>query len=172
VIAAEVALVGLGVLLGVGLLKLERQSFELAVLTARGARMGELAAIQTVEGAIAAGAALPLSLLVAMGLALVARAAHGPALPGTMFPISLNALAVEIALGGVVLGALALVAVALPKLRHTVLQERRRLSRSKRGVWARLPYEVVPLLLGVAALTELRRHDLGGSGTGLDPLTR
>jgi hypothetical protein len=170
VIVAEVALVGLGVLLGIGLLKLERQSFELAVLTTRGARMGELVAIQAGEAAIAASAALPVSLLVAVGLALVARAAHGPALPGTLFPIGLNARAVQVALGGVAFGALALVAVSLPRLRHTVIQERQRLSRSKRGMWARLPYELVPLLLGAAALTELRRHHLGGSATGLDPL--
>ncbi len=170
VVAAEVALVGLGVLLGIGLLKLERQSFELAVLTTRGARMSELVAIQAGEAAIAASAALPLSLLTAVGLALVARAAHGPALPGTLFPIGLNARAVQVALGGVTLGALALVVVSLPRLRHTVIQERRRLSRSRRGTWARLPYELVPLLLGAVALTELRRHHLGGSGTGLDPL--
>jgi hypothetical protein len=170
VIAAEVALVGLGVLLGIGLLKLERQSFELAVLTTRGARTGELAAMQAAEAAIAASAALPLSLLTAVGLAFVARAAHGPALPGTLFPIGLNARAVQVALGGVILGALALVVVSLPRLRHTVIQERRRLSRSKRGIWARLPYELVPLLLGAAALTELRRNPLGGSATGLDPL--
>jgi len=43
-------------------------------------------------------------------------------------------------------------------------------SRGKRGIWARLPYELVPLLLGAAALTELRRHHLSGSATGLDPL--
>ena len=170
VIAAEVALVGLGVLLGIGLLKLERQSFELAVLTTRGARMSELVTMQAGEAAIAASVALPLSLLAAVGLALVARAAHGPALPGTLFPIGLNARAVQVALGGVTLGALALVVVSLPRLRHTVIQERRWLSRSKRGVWARLPYELVPLLLGAAALAELRRHHLGGSGTGLDPL--
>jgi hypothetical protein len=170
VIAAEVALLGLGVLLGIGLLKLERQSFELAVLTTRGARMSELVAMQAGEAAIAAGAALPLSLLTAVGLAFVARAAHGPALPGTLFPIGLNARAVQVALGGVTLGAVALVVVSLPRLRHTVIQERRRLSRSKRGMWVRLPYEVVPLLLGAAALTELRRHHFGGTGTGLDPL--
>jgi hypothetical protein len=170
VIAAEVAIVGLGVLLGIGLLKLERQSFELAVLTTRGARMAELATIQAGEAAIAAIAAVPLSLLTALGLAMVARAAHGPALPGTLFPISLNAQAIEVAVAGAAVGALALVAVSLPRLRHTVIHERRRLSRSDRGIWARLPYELVPLLLGVAALTELRRHRLGGIGTGLDPL--
>ena len=170
VIAAEVALVGLGVLLGVGLLKLERQSFELAVLTTRGARVGELVTMQAGEAAIAAIAALPLSLLVAVALALVARAAHGPALPGTLFPIGLNARAVQVAVLGVTLGALTLVVVSLPRLRHTVLQERRRLSRSRRSIWARLPYELVPLLLGVAALSELRRHHLNGSGTGLDLL--
>jgi hypothetical protein len=170
VIAGEVALVGLGVLLGVGLLKLERQSFELAVLTTRGARTGELAAIQAAEAAIAAIAALPVSLLAALGLAVVARAAHGSALPGTPFPIGLNAPAVKVALGGVILGALALVVVSLPRLRHTVIQERQRLSRTKRSIWARLPYELVPLLLGAAALTELHRHHLGSPGTGLDPL--
>jgi len=171
VIAAEVALVGLGVLLGVGLLKLERQSFELAVLTTRGARLSELVTMQAGEAAIAAGAALPLSLLTAVGLAFVARAAHGPALPGTLFPIGLNARAVQVALGGVTLGAVALVAVSLPLLRHTVSQERRRRSRSNRGMWTRLPYELVPLLLGAAALTELRRHQAGGTGSGLDPFT-
>jgi hypothetical protein len=170
VIAGEVALVGLGVLLGIGLLKLERQSFELAVLTTRGARTGELAAIQAAEAAIAAIAALPVSLLAALGLALTARAAHGPALPGTPFPIGLNALSVQVALGGVILGGLALVVVSLLRLRHTVIQERQRLSRVKSGIWARLPYELVPLLLGAAALTELHRHHLGGPGTGLDPL--
>ena len=170
VITGGVALVSLGVLLGIGLLKFERQSFELAVLTTRGARTGELAAIQAVEAAIAAVAALPVALLAALGLALVARTAHGPALPGTPFPIGLNAPAVQVALGGVILGALALVVVSLPRLRHTVIQERQRLSRTKRSVWARLPYELVPLLLGAAALTELHRHHLGGAGTGLDLL--
>jgi len=170
VIAAEVALVGLGVLLGIGFLKLERQSFELAILATRGARMTELVSIQAAEAAIAASLALPLSLLAAVGLAFLARAAHGPALPGTLFPIGLTARTVQVALAGVVLGAVALVVVSLPRLRHTAIQERRRLSRSKHGTWARLPYELVPLLLGAAALTELRRHHLGGSGTGFDPL--
>ena len=170
VIAGEVAVVGLGVLLGIGLLKLERQSFELAVLATRGARTGELAAMQAAEAAIAAAVALPVSLLTAVGLGLVARAAHGPALPGTPFPIGLNAPAVQVALGGVILGALALVLVSLPRLRHTVIQERQRLSRGKHGIWARVPYELVPLLLGAAALTELRRHHFGSTGTGLDLL--
>src|SRR5262249_60436264 len=40
VIAGGVSLLGLGVLLRIGLLKLERQSFELAVLATRGARPG------------------------------------------------------------------------------------------------------------------------------------
>jgi len=170
-IAAEVALVGLGVLLGVSLLKLERQSFELAVLTTRGAPMAELVAIQAGEAAIAAIAAFPLSLLTALGLALVARAAHGPALPGTLFPIDLNAQAVQVAVAGVTLGGLVLVGVSLRRLRQTVIQERGRLSRTRRGISARLPYELLPLLLGAAALTELRRHQVGGTGSGLDPLT-
>jgi hypothetical protein len=170
VIAAEVSLVGLGVLLGIGFLKLERQSFELAVLATRGARMTELVTIQAAEAVIAACLALPLSLLTAVGLATLARAAHGPALPGTLFPIGLTGRAVQVALAGVVLGALALVIVSLPRLHHTAVQERRRLSRSKRSIWSRLPYELVPLLLGTAALTELRRHNLGSGGTGLDPL--
>jgi hypothetical protein len=170
VIAAEVALVGLGVLLGIGFLKLERQSFELAILATRGARMTELVSIQAAEAAIAASLALPLSLLTAVGLAFLARAAHGPALPGTLFPIGLTAPAVAVALVGVAIGAVALVVVSLPRLRHTAVEERRRLSRSRRGIWVRLPYELVPLILGAAALTELRRRHLGGSGTGIDPL--
>ena len=170
IIAGEVALVGLGVLLGIGLLKLERQSFELAILATRGARAGELATMQAADAAIAAIAALPVALLTALGLAFVARAARGPALPGAPFPIGLNAPAVQVAFGGVILGALALVVVSLPRLRHTVIQERQRLSRSKRGIWVRLPYELVPLLLGAAALTELRRQQFAGTGTGLDLL--
>jgi hypothetical protein len=170
VIAAEVALVGLGVLLGIGSLKLERQSFELAVLRTRGARTSQLVAIQAGEAAIAAALAFPVALLSALGLALVARATHGPALPGTQFPIRLTPGGVQAALGGVIVGALALVVVALPRLRRTVIQERRQLSRGKRSLWARLPLEIVPLLLGAVALTELRRQHLSGSGSGLDLL--
>src|SRR6266704_1303219 len=170
VIAAEVALVGLGVLLGIGFLKLERQSFELAILATRGARMAQLVEMQLGEAAIAAVIAFPISLLSAVGLALVARAAHGPALPGTLFPIRLTSGGVQVALGGVILGALALVVVSLPRLGNSVIQERRQLSRGERSIWARLPLEIVPLLLGAVALTELRRHHLGGSGTGLDLL--
>jgi len=170
VISAEVALVGLGVLLGIGSLKLERQSFELAVLRTRGARMAQLVEMQLGEAAIAAVIAFPISLLSAVGLALVARAAHGPALPGTLFPIRLTSGGVQVALGGVILGALALVVVSLPRLGNSVIQERRQLSRGERSIWARLPLEIVPLLLGAVALTELRRHHLGGSGTGLDLL--
>jgi hypothetical protein len=170
VIAAEVALVGLGVLLGIGSLKLERQSFELAVLRTRGARMAQLVEMQLGEAAIAAVIAFPISLLSAVGLALVARVAHGPALPGTLFPIRLTSLGVQVALGGVIFGALALVVVSLPRLRNTVIQERRQLSRGKPSIWTRLPLEIVPLLLGAVALMELRRHHLGGSGSGLDLL--
>src|SRR5262249_495086 len=128
VIAGEVALVSMGVLLGIGLLKLERQSFELAGLATRGARTGAPAAIQAAGAPSAGSGALRVALVAGLGLALVARAAHGPALPGTPFPIGLNAPAVQVALGGVVLGALALVVVSLPRLRHTVIQERQRLS--------------------------------------------
>jgi hypothetical protein len=170
VIAAEVALVGLGVLLGIGSLKLERQSFELAVLRTRGARMTRLVEMQLGEAAVAAVIAFPISLLSALGLALLARAAHGPALPGTLFPIRLAASGVLVALGGVIVGALALVVVSLPRLGHTVIQERRQFSRGERSIWARLPLEIVPLLLGAVALAELHRHHLGGSGTGLDLL--
>src|SRR5207244_7824942 len=80
-VAVEVAMVGLFVLMGVGSSKLARQSFELAVLKTRGARMRLLLAVGSAEAALSAALAFPLALAFALGLAVPPRASPGPCPP-------------------------------------------------------------------------------------------
>ncbi|MDP9298706.1 MAG: ABC transporter permease, partial [Actinomycetota bacterium] len=169
-VAVEVAMVGLFVLMGVGSLKLARQSFELAVLKTRGARMRLLLAVGSAEAALSAAMGFPLALAVGLGLAVLARAAHGPGSPGAPFRIALDERAALVGLAGVGIGTVALVLTSLPQLRRSVLQERREASRERRPGWLRLPSEAVPLALGALALTELRRRGIQPSGGRLDPL--
>jgi hypothetical protein len=169
VVMAAVALVGLGVLLGVGVLKLDRQSFEIAVLKTRGVRTRELLAMQSVEVGLAALIALPLSLALALALATLGRDAHGPGLPGAVFPIRLNGVGIGVATAALGVAALALVLVSVPHLRRTVTKERQRLSRPGRPAWLRLPYELILILVGGVGYAELRRHGTLGSGGSLDP---
>jgi hypothetical protein len=169
VLMGAVALVGLGVLLGIGVLRLDRQSFEIAVLKTRGVRVRELLAMQSAEVALAALLALPLSLAVGLALAALGRSAHGPALPGAVFPISLTPLAVIVAVGALAVAALALVLISVPHMRRTVVQERRRLSRPDRPVWLRLPYEVILLVVGAFGYAELRRHGTFNAAGNVDP---
>jgi len=169
-VAVEVAIVGLCVLMGVGSLKLARQSFELAVLKTRGARARLLLAVGSAEALLSAALGLPLALAVGLGLALLARAAHGPGSPGAPFRIALDRRAALVGLAGAGIGAIALVLISLPHLGRSVLQERREASRERRPAWIRLPYEVVPLVLGTIALIELRRRGIQPSEGRLDPL--
>src|SRR5439155_11171490 len=129
---AEVAIVGLCVLMGVGSLKLARQSFELAVLKTRGARARLLLAVGSAEALLSAALGLPLALAVGLGLALLARAAHGPGSPGAPFRIALDRRAALVGLAGAGIGAIALVLMSLPHLGRSVLQERREASRERR----------------------------------------
>jgi hypothetical protein len=169
-VAVEVAMVGLCVLMGVGSLKLARQSFELAVLKTRGARTRLLLAVGSAEALMSAALGFPLALAVGLGLAVLARAAHGPGSPGAPFRIAPDQRAALVGLAGVGIGAIALVLMSLPHLRRSVLQERREASRERRPPWIRLPYEVVPLALGTIALIELRRRGIQPSEGRLDPL--
>jgi hypothetical protein len=169
VVVGAVALVGLGVLLGVGVLRLDRQSFEIAVLKTRGVRVRELVAMQSAEVVLAALLALPLSLAVGLGLAVLGRSARGPALRGAVFPISLTPLAVVVAVAALAVAALALVLISVPHMRRTVVQERRRLSRQARPVWLRLPYGVILLVVGAFGYAELRRHGTFNAAGNLDP---
>lgn len=169
-VGAAVALVGLGVLVGIALLKLERNSFELAVFRARGARTRELVALQAVDSALVALPALPLSLAIALAVATLARSARGPALPGAVFPLTLTPLAIVVAAAGCGLALVGLVLLSLPLLRRTIVQERRESSRQSSPAWLRLPYEVVPLVAGGLAYFELRRHALASSTGGTDAL--
>jgi hypothetical protein len=170
VVVAAVALVGLGVLLGVGVLRLDRQSFEIAVLKTRGVRVRELLAMQSAEVALAALLALPLSLAVGLGLAVLGRSAHGPALPGAVFPLSVTPLAVIVAVAALAVAALALILLSVPHMRRTVIQERQRLSRPDRPVWLRLPYGVILVVIGAFGYAELRRHGTFNAAGNVDPL--
>jgi hypothetical protein len=169
-VVGAVALVGLGVLLGIGVLRLDRQSFEIAVLKTRGVRVRELLAMQSAEVTLAALLALPLSLAVGLGLAVLGRSAHGPALPGAVFPISVTPPAVVVAVAALAVAALALILFSAPHMRRTVVQERQRLSRPDRPVWLRLRYGVILLVIGAFGYAELRRHGTFSAAGEVDPL--
>ncbi|MEA2581339.1 MAG: putative transport system permease protein [Actinomycetota bacterium] len=169
-VVLQVAMVGLGVSIGVGSLKLRRQSFELSILKTRGARTGFLVAVQAAELVLTAAIGWVVALGAGMAMAFMARAAHGPGAPGAPFGLSLGAPAELIGLAGIVLAAAALLLLSLPHIRRSVLDERREVSRERRPAWLRYPAEILPLSLGVVALTELRRRGIQPSGVRLDPL--
>jgi hypothetical protein len=125
--------------------------------------------MQSAEVALATLLALPLSLVVGLGLAVLGRSAHGPALPGAVFPLSLTPATVVVAVAALAVAALALVLISVPHMRRTVVQERRRLSRPDRPVWLRLPYGVILLLIGAFGYAELRRHGTFNAIGNVDP---
>jgi hypothetical protein len=87
-----------------------------------------------------------------------------------VFPIQLTATAIIVAVAALVVVAGAVVLVSVPHVRRTVVQERRRLSRPGDPAWLRLPYELVPLLIGAIGYVELRRRGGLSAGERLDPL--
>jgi hypothetical protein len=169
-VASEVALVGLWVLIGIAAVRLGAQSFELAVLKTRGARARELLALQAAESVLSGVPAVGLSIAIGLGLAAVARGAHGPGLPGAPFPIALSRLAIATGLIGITVGVVAIVAMSVPRVRRNVIEERRQASRQPGPGWLRLPYEALPLVAGLLMVAELRRRGIGSSAEGLDPL--
>src|SRR5206468_7713081 len=130
-----IAALGLAVLVGIGALTLSRRSFELSVFKSRGARTLHLLLAQTIEGVLAAILGSAVAVVVGLLLALLARDAHGPGLPGVSFPIALSRSAVLVGAGGAVVAVAFLVLVSVPYVRRTVVEERRLASREERPVW-------------------------------------
>jgi putative ABC transport system permease protein len=167
----QIGAVTLAVLAGVGALALTRQGFELAVLHSRGFRRGTLLGAQAVQAVFAVIVAFPLGLLVGMGLAALASSANGPDLPGVSFPIRLNAAGQTLGLIAAVIGGIILLALSIPYVSRTVLEERRAASREDRPLLARVPVELFVLPLGIFAFLQLRSGARPEAGSGdLDPL--
>jgi hypothetical protein len=168
----QVGAVALAVLAGVGSLVLGRQSFELAVLRSRGFSGAKLLAGQTIQAVLLAAVAFPVGLLIGLGLARLASRSNGPSLPGVLFPIQVNGVALMLGIVGAALGALALVLLSLPHIQRTILEERRLLSREDRPLLARVPVEAFVLPLALFAFIELRSTPVASSleRTSLDPL--
>ncbi len=165
----QIGAVTLAVLAGVGALTLTRQSFELAVLHSRGFSRRTLLGAQALQALLAAAIAYPLGLLIGILLARLAGRANGPQLPGVMFPVTMTPAAATLGLVAAVAGAAILLAMSVPLVRRTVLEERRAASREDRPLLARVPVELFVLPLGVFAFVQLR-HQAGGGAGGLDPL--
>ena len=167
----QIGAVTLAVLAGVGALALTRQGFELAVLHSRGFRRGTLLGAQAVQAVFAVIVAFPLGLLVGMGLAALASSANGPDLPGVSFPIRLNSAGQALGLIAAVIGGIILLALSIPYVSRTVLEERRAASREDRPLLARVPVELFVLPLGIFAFLQLRSGARPEAGSGeLDPL--
>lgn len=168
----QIGAVAMAVLAGVASLTLSNQGFELAVLKSRGFTRAQLLLAQTIESALAAVVALPIGLIVGMGLAKLGAVSHGALIAGSRFPISLSFTAFASGLGGAILGIALVVLVSIPHVSRTVVEERRLASREDRPVLGRFPVELVVAPLGLFAFLEARSRGLGPNvATGsIDPL--
>jgi hypothetical protein len=166
----QIAAVSLAVLAGVASLTLTRQSFELAVLKSRGFTHLQLLLAQGVQSLVAAAGALPLGMLLGLGLAHLAKAAHGPFPFGGAFPIRVGATAVAVGVAGAIGGAVLVLLVSVPHVLRTVQEERRMASREGRPLLARVPFELLAGGLGAAAFWEVKRRGLEAVEGSIDPL--
>jgi hypothetical protein len=167
----QIGAVTLAVLAGVGALTLTRQSFELAVLHSRGFSSRTLLVAQGAQAACYAAVAYPIGLLLGLGLARLAGRSNGAQLPGVHFPVRLDAGAAVLGLVAAAVGALILLALSVPLVKRTVLEERHRASREDRPLLSRVPVELIVLPLGIFAYIQLRGGTKPEPGAGtIDPL--
>jgi len=167
----QVGAVTLAVLAGVGTLTLTRQAFELAVLHSRGFSRRALLVAQAVQAAIAVVVALPLGLLLGLGLARLAGLSNGPTLPGVLFPVRLSGAANLLGSAAAATGAAILLLLSLPHVSRSVLEERQAASREDRPLLSRLPVELLVLPVALFAFVQLRGGTKPEPGSGsIDPL--
>ncbi len=152
----QIGAVTLAVLAGVGALALTRQTFELAVLHSRGFQRRTLLVVQAAQALLCALVAYPLGLLLGMGLAKLAGRFNGEQLPGASFPVRLNEGAAWLGIAVAVTGAVVLLALSVPVVSRTVIEERKRASREDRPLLSRVPVELIVLPLGIFAFIQLR----------------
>ncbi len=167
----QIGAVTLAVLAGVGSLTLTRQAFELAVLHSRGLSRRILLLAQAAQAALMAALSYPLGLLLGLGLAKLGSGSNGPTLPGTLFPVRMNANAELLGLIVAVVGAAILLLLSVPHVRRTVLEQRRTVSREDRPPLLRLPIELFLLPVGIFSFIQLRAQGKPKPGAGtIDPL--
>jgi ABC-type lipoprotein release transport system permease subunit len=162
----QIGAVTLAVLAGVGALALTRQTFELAVLHSRGFQRRTLLVVQAAQALLYAVVAYPLGLLLGMGLAKLAGRFNGEQLPGVSFPVRLNEGAAWLGIAVAVTGALVLLALSVPVVSRTVIEERKRASREDRPLLSRVPVELIVLPLGIFAFIQLRNGTKPQVGEG------
>jgi hypothetical protein len=170
-VAFQIAAVALAVLAGVGALALSRQSFELAVLHSRGFSRRSLLVGQSASALLVGLLALPLGLLLGLGLTAFAARANGDGLAGARFPIAVTGGAVALGSITALVGVAILILLSVPAVKRTVLEERRSVSREERPLLARVPVELIVLPVGVFAFIQLRGEGTADASTGtIDPL--
>ena len=162
----QIGAVTLAVLAGVGAPALTRQTFELAVLHSRGFQRRTLLVVQAAQALLYAVVAYPLGLLLGMGLAKLAGRFNGEQLPGVSFPVRLNEGAAWLGIAVAVTGALVLLALSVPVVSRTVIEERKRASREDRPLLSRVPVELIVLPLGIFAFIQLRNGTKPQVGEG------
>jgi hypothetical protein len=172
-VLAQILVVTLVVLAGVGVLLVTRQSFELAVMHSRGFTGRALLLVQGLQAFLAAVIAFPVGIAVGALLARFAGATNGPRPGGIGFQTHLSAS--SLAFGGVTaaVGAVVLWLPSIPATRRTILDERRQASREGRPTLARAPLELIVLPVGIFALAQLRNGVAAVAATGegsVDPL--
>jgi putative ABC transport system permease protein len=170
-VVLQIGAVTLAVLAGVGSLTLTRQAFELAVLHSRGFSRRTLLVAQGAQAILYAAVAYPVGLLLGLGLARLAGRFNGEQLPGVTFPTRFNEGALWLGLAVATVGAVVLLALSVPAVSRTVIEERRRASREDRPLLSRVPVELFVLPLGVFAFIQLRGGTKPEVGEGaIEPL--
>jgi ABC-type lipoprotein release transport system permease subunit len=172
-VLAQILVVTLVVLAGVGVLLVSRQSFELAVMHSRGFTTRALLAVQAMQAVLAAALALPVGIIIGTLLARFAGATNGPRPGGTGFHAHLSSGSLAFGAATAVAGAIVLALPSIPATRRTIMDERRQASREGRPTLARAPLELIVLPVGIFALAQLRNGAAIGARAGegsIDPL--
>jgi ABC-type lipoprotein release transport system permease subunit len=172
-VLAQILVVTLVVLAGVGVLLVSRQSFELAVMHSRGFTARSLLVVQGLQALLAAALALPVGIAIGALLARFAGATNGPRPGGAGFATHLSSSSLAFGAATAVLGAIVLALPSIPATRRTMLDERRQASREGRPTLARAPLELIVLPVGILALAQLRNGSAIAEATGegrVDPL--
>ena len=172
-VLAQILVVTLVVLAGVGVLLVTRQSFELAVMHSRGFTSRSLLTVQALQAVLAAVIAFPVGIVMGTLLARFAGATNGPRPGGGGFPVNLSEASLAFGAVAAAIGAIVLALPSIPATRRTILDERRQTSREGRPALARAPLELIVLPVGIFALAQLRNGATTVASTGegqIDPL--
>jgi hypothetical protein len=172
-VLAQILVVTLVVLAGVGVLLVTRQSFELAVMHSRGFTNRSLLLVQGLQAVLAAAIAFPVGIVIGALLARFAGATNGPRPDASGLQVHLSAASLAFGAVTAAIGAIVLWLPSIPATRRTILDERRQASREGRPTLSRAPLELIVLPVGIFALAQLRNGVAAAATTGegtVDPL--